>query len=1035
MSPTDQSRKIEVIRAYNSLKIYDKGQTVDRFLYEWERIYGIALTLNLPDVLEDRPIYDFAIAIRSLDVTYATNLELRIDENIRKRQFDSSIQPIKMEDVFEEFRHYYNRRRSNGQRHIPASFVTAHENNNLSQKKCVCGSLHLFKECLYLNPSLRPLGWSGRNEIYHQINQALADPRRIKIRTLITRTTEYDGSSKGTGKEFIDSTAPLPSVNTAIHEKNTEELLDSYRGNPLSFASLAAIDSVDSLTDSWILDGGSDIHICNNSAKWNFQTTRQPREGEFIRAGNSTIPIEAYGNVKINVDTPTGEKHITLKNVALAHSFLTNIVSMQLLNKSGLHWSSRKPDRLEFENQSLACQLYQNGGHTLFNNPESEETKNTNFGVQSSNQSGLRTFTEAKLHKVLAHASTEVMSHINGPDYNINIDKSDPAPKTIRCVSCSLSKSKRIVSRIWIPSKNKVIRTRDVTFDDTMFYNPTDLDLGAVLSESAENIIQTLNIPNWSERDPEIEEIEDNNVIDIPSNLTTVKAKDVASKTINSDIDVRNIIHGKRTRKHVTLATFHNSFASAKDNIKPKKLHRSELPPPPKSHREVIRHTFSAGFRAAEEKELQTLFDKKLFSVINKCEVEQMKKSGELDADKKTLPLMWIYTYKFDADGYLLSFKARLVARGDLQKTTEETYATTLAAQVFRAIMAISAAFNYKIRQYDIVAAYTNADLSQPIVAYLPDGYHQHNKFLLVKKALYGLPESALLWQTHFQSTLFDIGLNPVPGVNCLFRNEHTIVLFYVDDIILIHHERNTEAADEIEFKIMQKYQTKPLGPIDHFLGIRVVRDEQMQKIWLVQDSYIESIAKQFNIVIENTEKPSTPLPTSPLIKNLKKATAQEIHEYQKRVGKLNYAAVITRPDISYGVSKLSEFLQNPSSQHIEAAQHMIKYLVATKYRGIEYSADSVNSSNRAFVASSDASFADNVETRLLQKETPKLATKLKHVDIHQCWLRQEVQSGTIQVEWIETSKMIADGFTKQLPPQRHRIFVEQMGLIDVVTN
>ena len=69
---------------------------------------------------------------------------------------------------------------------------------------------------------------------------------------------------------------------------------------------------------------------------------------------------------------------------------------------------------------------------------------------------------------------------------------------------------------------------------------------------------------------------------------------------------------------------------------------------------------------------------------------------------------------------------------------------------------------------------------------------------------------------------------------------------------------------------------------------------------------------------------------------------------------------------------------------------------------------------------------------RLLEKETPKLATRLKHVDIHQCWLRQEVQNGRIKVEWVETNKMIADGFTKALPAQKHEKFVKLMKLVDV---
>jgi hypothetical protein len=46
---------------------------------------------------------------------------------------------------------------------------------------------------------------------------------------------------------------------------------------------------------------------------------------------------------------------------------------------------------------------------------------------------------------------------------------------------------------------------------------------------------------------------------------------------------------------------------------------------------------------------------------------------------------MWVFTYKFDEDGYLLKYKARLVVRGDLQEQYGDTYAATLAARLFRA--------------------------------------------------------------------------------------------------------------------------------------------------------------------------------------------------------------------------------------------------------------------------------------------------------------------------------------------------------------
>jgi hypothetical protein len=77
--------------------------------------------------------------------------------------------------------------------------------------------------------------------------------------------------------------------------------------------------------------------------------------------------------------------------------------------------------------------------------------------------------------------------------------------------------------------------------------------------------------------------------------------------------------------------------------------------------------------------------------------------------------------------------------------------------------------------------------------------------------------------------------------------------------------------------------------------------------------------------------------------------------------------------------------------------------------------------------------YCDNTQTiRLMMKETPKLQTALKHVDIHQCWLRQEVQAKRIKVQWIPTSEMVADGFTKVLPVQKHANFVRLLNLVDI---
>ena len=77
--------------------------------------------------------------------------------------------------------------------------------------------------------------------------------------------------------------------------------------------------------------------------------------------------------------------------------------------------------------------------------------------------------------------------------------------------------------------------------------------------------------------------------------------------------------------------------------------------------------------------------------------------------------------------------------------------------------------------------------------------------------------------------------------------------------------------------------------------------------------------------------------------------------------------------------------------------------------------------------------YCDNLQTlRVIQKEAIKLNTKLRHVDIHQHWLRQAHQDGRLQFEWLETNDMPADGLTKLLPPQRHHEFVKQLNLVPV---
>lgn len=75
----------------------------------------------------------------------------------------------------------------------------------------------------------------------------------------------------------------------------------------------------------------------------------------------------------------------------------------------------------------------------------------------------------------------------------------------------------------------------------------------------------------------------------------------------------------------------------------------------------------------------------------------------------------------------------------------------------------------------------------------------------------------------------------------------------------------------------------------------------------------------------------------------------------------------------------------------------------------------------------------DNTQTiRLVTAEVSRLQTKLRHVDIHNHWLRQEVLSGKIKIEHVHSTEIIADGLTKALPYNKWNNFLKQLGLVEV---
>ena len=154
-------------------------------------------------------------------------------------------------------------------------------------------------------------------------------------------------------------------------------------------------------------------------------------------------------------------------------------------------------------------------------------------------------------------------------------------------------------------------------------------------------------------------------------------------------------------------------------------------------------------------------------------------------------------------------------------------------------------------RQFDVVNAFANAILPTLIACQCAEGY-KHPRFVLqVQRALYRLKISLVLWYKEFMYTLEDLGLDSIPRINCLFINNQLIFILYVDDILTVYAPKHQSQMDKLESNLPNKYKVRQLREAKHFLGIRIICDRPKRKLWLIQDSYIDKIAKNKIIKIK----------------------------------------------------------------------------------------------------------------------------------------------------------------------------------------
>src|SRR6266568_8061272 len=111
--------------------------------------------------------------------------------------------------------------------------------------------------------------------------------------------------------------------------------------------------------------------------------------------------------------------------------------------------------------------------------------------------------------------------------------------------------------------------------------------------------------------------------------------------------------------------------------------------------------------------------------------------------------------------------------------------------------MAITTKFDLKTTQIDTVNAFVHCNLNKVIYIKLPPGFNngKKDKVLRLRKALYRLQRSPLLWQKNLTSLLTELGFKEVPQEPCVMLKGGIVVFFYINDIIFCYRKIDKKKA------------------------------------------------------------------------------------------------------------------------------------------------------------------------------------------------------------------------------------------------
>ena len=305
--------------------------------------------------------------------------------------------------------------------------------------------------------------------------------------------------------------------------------------------------------------------------------------------------------------------------------------------------------------------------------------------------------------------------------------------------------------------------------------------------------------------------------------------------------------------------------------------------------------------------------------------------------NRKPITAKWLFKIKKDAQGRINKLKARLVARGSQQQEGidyNDIFAPVVKWSTILTVFALAAKYGWPLHQLDVITAFLNGTISEEILMEIPPGFpssDDESKVCRINRALYGLKQSPRAWYDRITSWLQQQGLvQSSSNPNLYFKRDGDkiiILLLYVDDLIIT---RNDQAAiSQFKEQLKQEYEMTDLGEASSYLGIEI--HMKPEGIFINQTGYINKLLKKFNMIDCNP----TCLPINSKTYLQKNTGTRKVNPvaYRSLIGSLLYLAH-TRPNITYAMSYISRYMQEPEETHLQAAKKVLRYLKGTASHG-----------------------------------------------------------------------------------------------------